>query len=302
MNSDFDADLFASNILSKNEKTSSSKLSTTVEDCVSSLTSYLTRIEGEITHLVEKNESSMILKSSRVADLKTKLSNTSSEAQNLEISMHRIRSSVLEPYRNIQRRAIQLERIQTTTNMLRRIMRLQFAVSKLRSQIASNASSSSQKETKEDTRKLCKAAQSLQYVEQLVIAEDLKDVDMINKELDWIREAGKTIRIKARRALRIGMRTLSQAEVGSALQVFHILNCLEQTFGEIVKKTEETFRTRCETLLDMSTIANDISKSSMTKSKGSGVVRGKYNPNPSEITAWRKQFWVRKEKERELEA
>ena len=164
-------------------------------------------------------------------------------------------------------------------------MRLQFAVSKLRSQIKS--SSENQKQEREDTRKICKAAQSLQYVEKLVVAEDLKGIEIIDKELDWIREAGRTIRVKARRALRVGMRSLSQAEVGSALQIFHVLGCLEQTFGETIKKTSETFRARCEKLLDMSIMCQEISK------RGNGTATKKFNPNPSEIPTWRKHFWIR---------
>ena len=164
-------------------------------------------------------------------------------------------------------------------------MRLQFAVSKLRSQIKS--SSENQKQEREDTRKICKAAQSLQYVEKLVVAEDLKGIEIIDKELDWIREAGRTIRVKARRALRVGMRSLSQAEVGSALQIFHVLGCLEQTFGETIKKTSETFRARCEKLLDMSIMCQEISK------RGGGTATKKFNPNPSEIPTWRKHFWIR---------
>ena len=260
---------------------------------MNSLTSYLSRIDGEITKLVERNESSMMSKSSMVGDLKSKLSNTASESRSLEISMHQIRTNILGPYRNILKRSVQLERIQNTSNLLRRIMRLQFAVSKLRSQIAKSSPQGEEEEAaaaqkREDTRKLCKAAQSLEYVEKLVSAEDLKGIEIIDKELDWIREAGRTIRVKARRALRIGMRSLSQAEVGSALQIFHILGCLEQTFGETIKKTSETFRARCEKLLDMSIMSQEISK----RSGGTGVVK-KYNPNPSEMTTWRKHFWIR---------
>ena len=277
----FDPDAFASNILASNKD---SVTTSTVEDCVSSLTSYLTRIDGEITKLVERNECAMISKSSSMDDLKSKLSDTTSEARSLEISMHNIRTNILDPYRNILKRSVQLERIQTTSNLLRRIMRLQFAVSKLRTQIKS--SSEDQQQEREDTRKICKAAQSLQYVEKLVAAEDLKGIEIIDKELDWIREAGRTIRVKARRALRIGMRSLSQAEVGSALQIFHVLGCLEQTFGETIKKTSETFRARCEKLLNMSIMCEEISKRSGTVSK-------KFNPNPSDIPAWRKNFWIR---------
>ena len=80
----FDPDAFASNILASNKD---SVTTSTVEDCVSSLTSYLTRIDGEITKLVERNECAMISKSSSMDDLKSKLSDTTSEARSLELSL-----------------------------------------------------------------------------------------------------------------------------------------------------------------------------------------------------------------------
>ena len=99
----FDPDAFASNILASNKD---SNTTSTVEDCVSSLTSYLSRIDGEITKLVERNESAMMAKSSSVEDLKSKLSDTTSEARSLEISMHQIRTNMLDPYHNILKRSV----------------------------------------------------------------------------------------------------------------------------------------------------------------------------------------------------
>ena len=56
---------------------------------------------------------------------------------------------------------------------------------------------------------------------------------------------------------------------------------------ETIKKTSETFRARCEKLLDMSIMCQEISK------RGGGTATKKFNPNPSKIPTWRKHFWIR---------
>merc|ERR1740130_604721 len=128
----------------------------------------------------------MLERMSHVGGLKNKLQTVTSGARSLQLSMQRIRAEVLQPFKHMQSRTIQLRRMQATANLLRRILRLLFAIGKLRSQtkrIDQKAAGGL------STRELCKAAQSLRDVETLMKSEALRGIDIVSRELEWVKAA-----------------------------------------------------------------------------------------------------------------
>eukprot|EP00940_MAST-03C_sp_MAST-3C-sp2_P000382 g382.t1 len=303
---DFDADVFSADILEKQNEQINSTLheTSTVELCVTSLNSHLKRIDDSITNLVEQNQGPMMERMSRVGDLKRRLETVMSGARNLRLSMERIRSDVMVPFDQIKQRVVQLRRMQSASNLLRHIMRLLFVVGKLRSQMsnlevvaAQKVPSSSSSPGSIEIRELISAAQSLRDVDLIMRIGDLDGIDVVAAEIKWVKQARERIRLTAERLLREGMRTLNQAVVGSALQVFFTLSQLDGCVKDAVVRSGSEFRTRCVELLDMSSVGNEARHGSKPSgglsSRSPGRVSGKQNPSSGEAAAWRVVIWRR---------
>eukprot|EP00959_Pyramimonas_sp_CCMP1952_P247407 5171981-Pyramimonas_sp.AAC.1 len=65
---------------------------------------------------------------------------------------------------------------------------------------------------------------------------DLRGVDVLDVEEQWLATVGKNIRDKAEVLLKQGMQSLSQAEVGSVLQVYYNLNELGPAVSDLQSK------------------------------------------------------------------
>ncbi|ELR11918.1 Hypothetical protein ACA1_275280, partial [Acanthamoeba castellanii str. Neff] len=111
----------------------------------------------------------------------------------LQSAITSIRSELSEPFLLIQARTTQLERVQSSCDVLRQITRFLYLAKKLRSHL--------------DTQRLPEAAECLYELEQIRKTADLTGIHVVDKETQWIMKADEDVTNGASLMLIQGMET-----------------------------------------------------------------------------------------------
>lgn len=198
-----------------------------------------------------------------------------SHVQSLLSAVERLRGKIVEPFNRIEAQTTVLTRLHETTDLLRRVGRVQHLLhsQKLQSQI-SNASQSSD---------IIKAAKSLHELEQLMSDTDLTGLDIVADDQQAVKTLKASVQRIATHSLAQGLQQSDSSQVTTAIQVFENLGMLKKA----VDKTEETALTDIE---KAAREALDISISSTQDTKRGGPGRASI-PSPGTSGNVRTRLW-----------
>lgn len=154
------------------------------------------------------------------------LSTVRSSVLSLQSSLRRTRSELSDPLTSIRTLTAQLQNLHTSSDLLHHSIRALRLSSKLRSLASDDP----------ERLDLAKAAQLHCEILALYNEYDLAGIDVVDAELEWVRETGDKLRNEAMRVLERGMEGLNQAEVGTGLQVFYNLGELRQAIDQLINK------------------------------------------------------------------
>jgi hypothetical protein len=135
--------------------------------------------------------------------------------------MQRVRVEIAEPHRQIAARTRQLAALSATVELLHTLIRFLKLTAKLRESLGGPGAD------------LAKAAKTLSEIGTLRAEADLAGVAVVDAELPFLARAAADVRAEAAASLQRGLESLSQSEVGAALQVLANL-------GELSAHTERT--------------------------------------------------------------
>jgi hypothetical protein len=135
--------------------------------------------------------------------------------------MQRVRVEIAEPHRQIAARTRQLAALSATVELLHTLIRFLKLTAKLRESLGGPGAD------------LAKAAKTLSEIGTLRAEADLAGVAVVDAELPFLARAAADVRAEAAASLQRGLESLSQSEVGAALQVLANL-------GELGAHTERT--------------------------------------------------------------
>jgi hypothetical protein len=117
---------------------------------------------------------------------------------------------------------------------------------------------------------------------------DLREIDVVDEELSWVKETGEKLRSEAMKVLERGMEGLNQAEVGTGLQVFYNLGELKVTVEQLVNKYRGMGVKSVGLALDMKAIST-----SGGGGFGPGGIRGSGTPHIGGGAKAREGLWQR---------
>lgn len=103
-------------------------------------------------------------------------------------------------------------------------------------------------------RDLPTAAQDLHKLEMIGKDPDLKGIDLVEKETEWILRVRQEVHSKASQMLVRGLETQNQLEVTNSLQVFANLRTLAETVQQTIGIIEEQMSTSIHNVLDFSAL------------------------------------------------
>lgn len=144
-------------------------------------------------------------------------------------------------------------------------------------------------EAEPDKLDLAKAAQLHSDIFTLCEEYDLGGIDMVDEELNAVRETGNRLRSEAMKVLERGMEGLNQAEVGTGLQVFYNLGELRGTVEQLVNKYKGMGVKSVSVALDMKAISAGAGGGGF----GPGGIRGTGTPQIGGSGKAREALWQR---------
>eukprot|EP00884_Botryococcus_braunii_P012366 jgi/Botrbrau1/2112/Bobra.0093s0019.1 len=145
--------------------------------------------------------------------------------ESVQSALKRVRAEIMEPYEAVRSRTCQLRNLHTTVGLLRHLIHHVKLAQKLRAQVSGSEAG---------PMDLAKAARLLTDIEAVAGQADLSGLAVVDEDRPFITAAGVRVREQAQAALQGGMDALSQADVGSALQVFFNLQMLQQAVEGLV--------------------------------------------------------------------
>lgn len=84
---------------------------------------------------------------------------------------------------------------------------------------------------------------------------DLNGIDVLDEEVSWLASVGKELRVKAEIMLKQGMQSLSQAEVGTVLQVYYNLDELHGAVRDVQARYIQVLSSQLTLALDPAKIS-----------------------------------------------
>ncbi|KAI4306003.1 hypothetical protein L6164_029322 [Bauhinia variegata] len=209
------------------------------------------------------------------------VSTVRSGVSSLQSSLRRLRSELSDPHRAISTKTVQLSNLHHTTELLQHSIRALRLSKKLRDLMAA-ASAEPEK------LDLAKAAQLHSEILSLCNEYELQGIDVVDEELNWVRETGDKLRNEAMNVLERGMEGLNQAEVGTGLQVFYNLGELKFTVEQVINKYKGLGARSVSVALDMKAISG-----SPGGGFGPGGIRGSGTPQIGGGAKAKEALWQR---------
>lgn len=194
--------------------------------------------------------------------------------QTLLIATERLRSKLIEPYNKVATQTTMLIRLQMTCDLLRRIIRILHLSNRLQTQLQGGV------------REITKAAQSLNELSYLMENVDLSGLEVIEKDQKLIKDARVQVEKQAKLLLEKGMETQNQAQVATALQVFHNLQILQPSVNEAVNQILTRLRDNIKMALDIKLLSQQPGNMPIKNAPGRAAIPTIGNSASFRATLW----------------
>lgn len=173
-------------------------------------------------------------------------------------AVEHLRGKIVEPFNRIEAQTIILQRLHETSDLVRRVGRVQHLLhsQKLQAQI-SNPSQNSD---------IVKAAKSINELEELMSDSDLSGLDIITDDRQTVKNLKISVQKIATSALTQGLHQSDSSKVSMAIQVFENLEILKLAVEKVEAMAIQDIEKTAKEALDVSLAVNQ----DLTKRTGPG--------------------------------
>lgn len=234
---DFDATEFASNALAGSH--------TTAQAQTRMLQDRIQGLQLSLREEVLQKRPEVLQQAAQLRDTETAMQGISLAVDTVQSALQRAKALIMEPYGQLQVQTQQLRNLHGTVELLRHVIQRLKLTAKLKQQVDTKSGG---------YQDLAKAAKLLADIETIGSEADLAGIDVIEADNEFLQNTWQDVQgqaeasrlwcimthadyalwgidaaaVYAQAALQHGIETLSQAEVGSALQVYFNLGLLKQ--------------------------------------------------------------------------
>eukprot|EP00882_Tetradesmus_deserticola_P007650 GHRQ01008055.1.p1 GENE.GHRQ01008055.1~~GHRQ01008055.1.p1 ORF type:complete len:346 (+),score=149.68 GHRQ01008055.1:185-1222(+) len=267
---DFNAAEFTSHVLASSR--------TSAQQQAEELRAGVRQLEAALSSHVLSHHQELMQHTRRLADTEHSLQDVVLSVSSLQASVKRIRAEIEGPYQQARVKTHQLSNMHAAAELLRHLTQRLQLVQKLRQQLA----------TEPALLDLAKAAKLLTDVNSISKEADLAGLAAAEADDAFLQAAAAQIQDQAQAFLIDGMESLSQAKVGSALQVFFNLEQLHQAveavLGQHLHELERCFKQSLDSRhLSMS---SGVAAGASAGGAGPGGARGLVLPAPGAAGSW----------------
>ncbi|DBA86122.1 hypothetical protein WJX77_008098 [Trebouxia sp. C0004] len=229
----FDATEFASNALAGSHTTAQAQ-TRMLQDRIQGLQLSL---REEVLH----RRPEVLQQAAQLRDSETAMQGINLAVETVQSALQRAKALIMEPYSQLQLEAQQLRNLHSTVEMLRHVIQRLKLVAKLKQQIDTKSGG---------YQDLAKSAKLLADIDTIGSEADLAGIDVIEADSEFLHSTWQDVQGQAEVALQRGIETLSQAEVGSALQVYFNLGLLRKAVSDLLDHHTRQFGSSIKDILD----------------------------------------------------
>ena len=198
----------------------------------------------------------------------------SSSSLKLQKSVDRLKKEAVESHELVRMKTTELERIHTTSTLIRQLRQFAHAKSQLDHLLQSEGELPLDSKSTGDVRQLATAAKVLAELESLLVANrcnkdnitkddsntsetcTLQDISFVAKQIPGIQRFGQQLRRTAQEKLIVTLKDRNQAAVATTLQVFYNLNCLPEIVLLAIDSTIRSFIAVTENAIELDSFAS----------------------------------------------
>lgn len=236
LSDDFDPSQFASHALSDTK--------TTVQAQIDHLNRGIAVLESQLRHVVLQHRETLLARGSRVDIADVSLQRITLTLRSLQSVAARVQAEIMEPYKNLSMKAVQLRNLQRTVDLLRHAIYRTKLIERLKLNLKEQQDDKGNP-LSNDSLSLARTAKMLSDIHAAAAEADLSGIEVIDKEEEFVKNASLALYARIDTTLRSGLESMSQADVGTALQALYNLQELPSSVSAHVEGSisliEKTF-------------------------------------------------------------
>lgn len=245
-------------------------------------------LDKEIKEQVSDHHEDLLNQAVNIETLEEMLDIVQTRISSLKSTSERLRLKITQPYNELNLRILQLSRLQSACDTLRRIKGILHHSSRLR------------QHTQAGVRDIVKSAQCLNELEFLLRDFDSSGIEIIEQDVLFAHKSRHEIEDQAQLMLDKSLQHQDQTQIGTALQVFYSLGILTTKLNQTLKTNEKHFQKQSLDLLDSTNLTLLSTSSNLTTSQSTANLTqfpGRVNmPNVGSMSQFRAQLWSNVEK------
>lgn len=243
---DIENDQFFKQLLTADSKKSDISPLLSVAQQLNKLGQAIDVLNAELQKQVLANHEDLLSQATWVEKLEGVLFIMQSHIQSLLSAVERLRGKIVDPFNRIEMQTIVLARLHETSDLLRRVARMQHLSKRLNSQMNSITQGPD----------IVKAANSLHELEQLMADTDLNGLDVIADDQQAVKAQRATVQRIATHTLTQGLQAMDRTKVSTAVQVFQNLGIIDGAVDTTIESTLSDIERISTESLDVSLMTN----------------------------------------------
>ncbi|KAL0140262.1 Golgi transport complex subunit 5-domain-containing protein [Mucor lusitanicus] len=249
LSEEFDANIYASAIIEESE---SSTDATDIGTELSKLAFSIDIVNKQIQEQVVTNYEALLSQVTGIKELETVLNTVQSNISGLNNSLQTLSHKIRDPYKQLCTYATQLENLQLTCELLRKLHRFILLKRRLEAQLSTS------------DRDISTAALTIYELETIMKETDFEGIDIVTCELEFIEKSRDRVEEEATTLLKEGIESQNQAKMASGLQVFHNMKQMGDRVQTITQSMLDNLIQDIKKVIDMQSIQNELKPPAMS--------------------------------------
>lgn len=195
-----------------------------MNSCIKRLTDHIYSVEKSIGTMVSENQTILLNTVTDTIKFKREIEPLITELTNLKAKTSQIKGLITKPLNDMRNYVLQLERMQLTAKILRRVKSILVSLKKLQGMDMNSLNG----------RDLLKASVTIHDIEYCLKEDDMSGIPVIENQLPYVVQFSSQIRKSAMDSFQSGLSELNNTNISIAIQVFYNLNCLPARVNDAI--------------------------------------------------------------------
>ncbi|KAI8980400.1 Golgi transport complex subunit 5-domain-containing protein [Pilobolus umbonatus] len=270
LSDDFDALTYASSIIKNSTSTGDES---DIATAITTLSYGIEILTKQIQEQVASHYEVLLKQVTGIKDLEIILNSIQSDINKLNEELYNMSTKIRDPYEQLKKHVVELENLQITCDLLRRLNRFLLLRKRLETQLPEGSME----------RDNATAALTVYELDTIIKEGFLDGIDLYTSEIHFIKQAQIALRGEAHRLLSEGIESHNQSKMAAGLQIYYNMKEMGDTVYDIVNNMLQGLN------VEMKQLAN------IQIEMKQNIPNGRRVNDPAISTQWTQTIWERME-------